>query len=162
MKMTTKYNQDSEKSEKVCTAAHPYTCDCSTCITNLGNLPILMKVIEEQENIDQTTKPSTSSEKSNPVQPSSSMSCSSCGKNFVHRGDLNKHLRKHTKEQPYVCTVCKRKFAHSSNLNRHLQVHDGTRPFSCKTCMKTFGRKDKLEAHKKTKRCKNLSDKSIE
>lgn len=75
--------------------------------------------------------------------------CQFCEKKFTHRGDFNKHLRKHTGEQPFSCDVCHKKFAHTSNLNRHRLVHTGELPFECEKCHKKFNRKDKLAAHKR-------------
>lgn len=73
--------------------------------------------------------------------------CEFCQKKFNHAGDLNKHRRKHTGEQPYACNMCQRKFTTSSNLGRHQQIHSGIKPFHCQICGCTFTRKIKLSAH---------------
>lgn len=73
--------------------------------------------------------------------------CEFCQKKFNHSGDLNKHRRKHTGEQPYACNTCERKFTTSSNLVRHQQIHLGIKPFCCQICGRTFTRKIKLSAH---------------
>lgn len=90
------------------------------------------------------------------------LTCDFCQKAFNHMGDLNKHRRKHTGEQPYTCNKCQQKFSYASNLIRHQRAHFGIRPFSCQTCGRTFTRKDKLSAHLMTKRCtvnlKSLSE----
>lgn len=75
------------------------------------------------------------------------LTCDFCRKEFNHAGDLNKHRRTHTGEQPYVCNKCQQRFSHASNLARHQRVHTGERPFYCQTCGRTFARKDKLSAH---------------
>lgn len=85
------------------------------------------------------------------------MACQHCGKTFTHRGDMNKHVRSHTGEQPYSCTICNRKFTHTSNLARHVRVHSGLKPFHCDRCNKDFNRRDKLVLHQKTKRCSKYS-----
>ncbi|XP_011645336.1 zinc finger protein 184-like isoform X2 [Pogonomyrmex barbatus] len=75
------------------------------------------------------------------------LTCEFCQKEFNHAGDLNKHRRKHTGEQPYACNKCERKFATSSNLVRHQQIHLGIKSFRCQICERTFTRKIKLSAH---------------
>jgi len=75
------------------------------------------------------------------------LTCEFCPKEFNHAGDLNKHRRKHTGEQPYACNTCERKFTTSSNLVRHQQIHFGIKPFRCQICGRTFTRKIKLSAH---------------
>ncbi|XP_018318126.1 zinc finger protein 2 homolog [Mycetomoellerius zeteki] len=72
--------------------------------------------------------------------------CEYCQKKFNHAGDLNKHRRKHTGEQPYACNMCERKFATSSNLVRHQHLHLGIK-FHCQICGHSFTRKIKLSAH---------------
>ncbi|XP_018580187.1 zinc finger protein 25-like [Anoplophora glabripennis] len=139
-----------------------YTCQCTTCQGKYGSLPLLLQVIEQksrEEKTEQTRtrseepQPSTSSQESDP-KSRRVLVCQFCDKSFTHRGDYNKHLRKHTKEQPFECPVCKRKFAHTSNLQRHYRLHSGHRPFVCANCDKTFSRKDKLECHMRSKFCK--------
>ncbi|XP_011871815.1 PREDICTED: zinc finger protein 809-like [Vollenhovia emeryi] len=75
------------------------------------------------------------------------LTCEFCEKAFSHAGDLNKHRRKHTGEQPYACTTCERRFKTSSNLARHQQTHLGIKPFRCEICGCAFTRKVKLSAH---------------
>lgn len=73
------------------------------------------------------------------------LTCDFCRKAFHHKGDLNKHRRKHTDEQPYTCTKCQQKFSYVSNLIRHQRTRSGIKFFSCQT----FARK--LSVH--LKRC---------
>lgn len=138
---------------------HEFNCDCINCQNKRGNLPLLIQVIEKQTEsasgaIQQLEpQPSTSEEKA-PNTKRKQMKCAHCGKIFTHKGDYNKHLRKHTGVQPFACTVCDRKFATTSNLQRHLRIHSGNRPFVCEKCNKRFSRKDKLDAHLRSKQCK--------
>lgn len=87
--------------------------------------------------------------------------CEFCQKKFNHAGDLNKHRRKHTGEQPYACNMCQRKFTTSSNLVRHQQIHLGIKPFHCQICKCTFTRKFKLSAHLVAKHKVLKSDQSM-
>ena len=47
----------------------------------------------------------------------------------------------------HVCTICGKDFMHKSSLKRHLSVHSGNRPFSCTVCGKSFFRKDSCAEH---------------
>lgn len=142
-----------------------YNCRCRDCQTKFGSLPLLIDVMEqsetkkteEQVNLQENEpKPSTSRELTPPKTYRKKMQCKHCDKVFTHKGDLNKHLRTHTGEQPYKCSICDRKFAHNSNLTRHERLHSGDRPFSCDHCRKTFSRKDKLELHRKSRFCRKM------
>ncbi|XP_014470586.1 PREDICTED: zinc finger protein 771 [Dinoponera quadriceps] len=81
------------------------------------------------------------------------LTCEFCRKEFNHAGDLNKHRRTHTGEQPYTCDECPQRFSYASNLARHRRVHSGERPFSCRICGRTFARRDKFAAHLTSERC---------
>ncbi|XP_030755916.1 Krueppel homolog 1-like [Sitophilus oryzae] len=83
------------------------------------------------------------------------MVCCHCKKRFTHKGDYNKHLRKHTKEKPYKCSVCQKFFSNTSNLHRHQRTHNGDKPFQCEFCDRRFNRRDKLLSHRKSRFCKN-------
>lgn len=142
--------------------SNDYTCTCVKCQNEFGALPILLKGIEikcREQNIE--TQPSTSSgitvETSETKVLKKHLTCQYCKKSFHHRGDYNKHLRKHTKEKPFSCSICDKKFSHTSNLQRHVRLHSGQKPFSCKNCLKNFSRKDKLESHKKSRLCQKRS-----
>lgn len=120
------------------------------------------KIEEEDTSTQHLSEPSTSSGVTGRLVTKhvKTMNCEHCGKIFTHRGDLNKHLRSHTGEQPYQCPVCQRKFTHTSNLARHVRVHSGDKPFHCDRCNRDFSRKDKLLLHQKTKLCMKSSQRS--
>lgn len=160
IKETMLYDLDSEN--------HTYDCKCEICGGNKCGLTLLTEAIEEKESqrnrntTPSTSQPGTSSTTNIPNSHNHSrinkeMKCNYCMKVFSHRGDMNKHLRTHTGEQPYSCEICQRKFKHTSNLKRHLAVHSGNKPFECNLCGKKFNRKDKMESHRKTKICRKHS-----
>lgn len=45
------------------------------------------------------------------------------GKSFIGSGDLQRHIRSHTGEKPYVCTACGKSFTRSAMLRRHSTMH---------------------------------------
>lgn len=147
----------------VCTK--DYTCTCEKCQNEFGGLPILLQGIEiktMEQRLE--TQPSTSAglphKQTENKLPKKCLTCQYCYKSFHHKGDYNKHLRKHTKEKPFKCTMCDRKFSHTSNLQRHFRLHSGLKPFICKTCGKTFSRKDKLHSHQNSRLCQKRATSS--
>ena len=48
---------------------------------------------------------------------------------------------------PTNCTACGRLYLHKSGLNRHMQSHQQQQPSTCVQCGKTFNRADNLTKH---------------
>ncbi|XP_056094522.1 gastrula zinc finger protein XlCGF49.1-like [Rhinichthys klamathensis goyatoka] len=75
------------------------------------------------------------------------LSCSECGMFYVHKSDLNKHMKSHTGENLFTCTQCGKSFTRKSTLNRHTREHTGERPYTCSQCGKSFVHKGHLKIH---------------
>ncbi|KAA3681909.1 uncharacterized protein DEA37_0004567 [Paragonimus westermani] len=74
--------------------------------------------------------------------------CPYCVKSFPRSANLNRHLRTHTGEQPYLCVFCKRGFSISSNMQRHVRnIHQRERPFLCNICPRAFAQRTNLDRH---------------
>ncbi|CAH1107839.1 unnamed protein product, partial [Psylliodes chrysocephalus] len=145
-------NLEVTQPEQSCT--DDYNCQCDSCQNKYGDLPVLLQGIEQKTFNEKTgPQPSTSSHSSS----KKILTCEYCKKTFTHKGDFNKHLRKHTKEKPFSCQICHRKFGHTSNLLRHQRLHSGEKPFACDNCDKRFSRKDKLDCHKRSRTCYEAS-----
>jgi KRAB domain-containing zinc finger protein len=105
------------------------------------------------------------------------MVCHFCGKKFLRRLNLIRHLRGH-REKPricrfcrlefpnsnawvdhqvathgskcFVCTKCDKKFTNAGDLLRHGRVHSLVMPFSCDICEKKFRYRTGFLEHNKT------------
>ncbi|XP_029167371.1 zinc finger and SCAN domain-containing protein 21-like [Nylanderia fulva] len=125
---------------------------CSSCITKLEDLQKQQHLpdlrFEKIPTKDPVRKDSRKMDENvGGTRRSRQLTCDFCQKAFHHTGDLNKHRRKHTGEQPYTCPKCQQKFSSASNLIRHQRTHSGIKPFSCQICGRAFARKDKLSLH---------------
>ncbi|KAG5872541.1 hypothetical protein JTB14_038174 [Gonioctena quinquepunctata] len=146
---------DQSEYQRVEQCINDYNCQCESCKNKYGSLPLLLQGIEHKSSSQKTEpQPSTSSQN----VPKKVFTCEYCKKTFTHKGDFNKHLRKHTREKPYSCPTCQRKFAHTSNLQRHQRLHTGDKPFVCSNCNRTFSRKDKLDCHRRSRTCSGTSN----
>ena len=59
--------------------------------------------------------------------------CDVCGAHFVHSSDVDKHIRTHTGEIPFLkCDMCSAQFAHTDDLKNC--THTGVNLSKCEMC----------------------------
>ena len=61
-----------------------------------------------------------------------------CRKGFVDMHALQKHAKFHSEERPFQCTTCGRGFKDNTHLKTHTRVHTGETPYHCLKCGKKF------------------------
>ncbi|KAJ3644771.1 hypothetical protein Zmor_022476 [Zophobas morio] len=78
--------------------------------------------------------------------------CKFCSSSFPAPSKLQRHLRTHTKDKPFVCDFknCGKSFSDKRNLDGHKALHSNEFNFSCKECGKAFRTKNRLKQHGKS------------
>lgn len=107
--------------------------------------------------------------------PKKNFSCSACGKQFVYKQSLKRHIRRnsengssscldnmkcfkrkqsidshikiYTGEKPFGCGFCGKRVKYLYNLKSHMRVHTGEKLFGCDVCGKRFTHHQNLKTH---------------
>ncbi|XP_060533085.1 zinc finger protein 664-like [Cylas formicarius] len=75
--------------------------------------------------------------------------CTLCEKKFPIKGNLVKHIKRHTGIKNFPCHICDKKFINKAELNLHLHTHTNERLFKCHLCNKEYKNREGLRRHMK-------------
>ncbi|EPQ17226.1 Zinc finger protein 709 [Myotis brandtii] len=86
--------------------------------------------------------------------------CSVCGKVFMSRSSLNRHMRSHTApkpckyqeygKKPYKCKICGKAFSYLQPFQKHERNHSVEKSYKCKECGKSFRYRQSVRKHERT------------
>lgn len=76
--------------------------------------------------------------------------CHICGKKFVKKYVLEKHIFIHANLKPFICSFCNKAFRTENNLKSHIGIHTGEQPFKCGMCPRTFKFSSTAALHRRT------------
>ncbi|XP_014469270.1 PREDICTED: putative zinc finger protein 724 isoform X2 [Dinoponera quadriceps] len=75
------------------------------------------------------------------------LQCTYCKQKFSFPSVLERHMRSHTNERPYVCEVCNKSFKQLGHLSQHSLTHHDYRSFQCTVCGVKFDSLETLKQH---------------
>ncbi|XP_024086163.1 zinc finger protein 699-like isoform X2 [Cimex lectularius] len=75
--------------------------------------------------------------------------CQLCGKQVTCAQSLKNHMKLHTGEKSYVCSACGKSFSCMTGLVVHERTHTGAKPYKCDLCKKSFTQPSTLKVHKR-------------
>ncbi|KAJ6642092.1 Zinc finger protein [Pseudolycoriella hygida] len=73
--------------------------------------------------------------------------CSTCGKAYQDRGNLNQHEETHARLQSFTCDICKKTYRTKNYLQTHMLSHTNEKNFICEHCGRSFYSVSKLNTH---------------
>jgi len=73
--------------------------------------------------------------------------CAECGKTFVHKRRLIRHLNAHAGIRPFKCDECDMTFGLNHHLKAHKRIHSGEKPYKCTECDMEFTQQSGLHYH---------------
>lgn len=73
--------------------------------------------------------------------------CSTCGKVYQDRGNLNQHEETHARLQSYTCDICNKTYRTKNYIQTHMLRHRNEKNFVCDQCGRSFYSVSKLNTH---------------
>lgn len=76
--------------------------------------------------------------------------CDTCGREFVSRRYLQRHVVCHSQERPFACSVCERRFKRNGDVAAHMKNrHRNERDHMCDVCNFGSNNKSAVERHRR-------------
>ena len=73
--------------------------------------------------------------------------CAQCGKVFGTNAALRKHILTHAGVKAHQCETCGKHFSQASYLKDHRKIHTGERKYACSICGTQFDHMSKVKTH---------------
>ncbi len=73
--------------------------------------------------------------------------CSTCGKAYRDKGNLNQHEETHARLTSYTCDICNKTYRTKNYIQLHLMSHRNEKNFICDQCGRSFYSVSKLNSH---------------
>ncbi|OXA48873.1 Zinc finger protein 2 [Folsomia candida] len=76
----------------------------------------------------------------------------SCGKTFLNKGHVVRHVQTDHAENPiqFPCTLCGKDFKRRHDLDNHIATHTTEKTHNCATCGRSFARRRDMKSHENT------------
>ncbi|CAH8824993.1 unnamed protein product [Trichobilharzia szidati] len=97
-------------------------CDLKETISKTINLSELKEPINYSAKLSTTTT-TNNNNNHNHNNDSRYVSCCVCLHRFGSQQDLQRHMRSHTGERPFICPYCGKEFSLKHSMHRHARVH---------------------------------------
>ena len=107
------------------------------------------ETIQSQQSNKSPADPSAGAQTTTDNQLSKSHSCSVCGKRYLDRRSLQRHMKNHSSEERQEqCDLCSESFSSRMALKAHQrQAHKEKSPLQCQECSRQFDRRSHFLYH---------------
>nr|XP_006812793.1 PREDICTED: zinc finger protein 729-like [Saccoglossus kowalevskii] len=78
------------------------------------------------------------------------LKCEQCGKEFLRKSRLDRHMLIHSDVKPFKCKHCEKRYYTVGNLKKHIKMHTGKKTYKCIECGAKFRLKARLISHVKS------------
>lgn len=73
--------------------------------------------------------------------------CFICGKGYLLKSELERHLGNDHRERLYGCEICNRRFVSNDTLKRHVSMKHKSALYKCRECDQTYHTMEMIQSH---------------